>query len=249
MKKKTISLIFFLFVFSSVFSNARATEFNISDTLTSGFEYEHVIRIMDEEKIEATFGANWQQNFLFKGKELNQVDKIRIIRMTSNVTNGKDSWYILYDYWELTSGEFIEASERIGQPLYKNPEDWGTVHNWGTHIAMPGPVNEFLAEMDFDDNFEVNGYDLTWNIDKDSTWGNYLGLQQDAIFFYGYKAGYDLLATFRIKNSDGEVMFEYDENPENSIQGFNFTILLFISMISVAFVILKLKFKDFKSNL
>lgn len=237
MKKKALGLFFFL-ISMLIISIVQAKEYNISDSLTSGFEYIHRIRIFDEEKIETAFGANWQQNFLFKDKAVNQADKFRIVRVTSNTTSGKSTWYIVYDYWELTTREFDEDPDtRLGQHLYKDPANWGTIHNWGTHIAMPGPVNEFLAEMDFDNTFVVSGYDLSWTIAKDSIWGTNLGLQQDVVFFYGYKGGYDLLATFRIKTTSGDIMFEYDEDPENKIPAFDICTLLIVSGISILGVI------------
>lgn len=242
-KKSLILFSFALFFISYSINPIVAVEHGISDTLVAGFEYTREVKVMNEPLLAEAFGANWQNIVFFKGVELGMKDKYEIIKTESKELNGKAGWNISYNYWDLTSKEFSATADGQTYKWWpKNPYHLGTVSSWETHICLPSSASSYLEDINFNTNLVPDGFTLTWTIAKDSSYGSSLGLQEDVLFIYRYKGGYDILATFRIRKTDQTILFEYDEEQDNTIPGYDMfliSIICGVEIIALAYLVIK----------
>lgn len=134
---------------------------------------------------------------------------------------------------------------------YIDEEDDPTIHyyNFGVPLWLPSDTDEYLDEIDFKRNYDVEDLKLSAEIDE----GNF-NIENNNEEFYElpnediqYEATYNengLLNNFKLFNKDNELICEFSLQMFNFIPGYDLPILLGItglSILSVIYIIIRRK--------
>lgn len=253
MRKKVFILLLIILnfmIFNTKLQAANASKY--SPGLKKDMEITLEVKTFDKDGLKDIFGDGWGEAVPEDADEVGLRYKIKVLKVDKDaeidlgILGEYDAYSIECDIWEWTKGAFSEdpTDEEDEIIWFKDPEDindaYAIAGGFAYDILMPFvPIDaaKFLDEID------------EWKENKQEEWKTKDNMViHDSIFdeenfveIYTYDTNNGFLTEYKIKNEDGEVIYEYGLSL--LIPGYEIPLLLGITGISVIGLIYIMKKK------
>lgn len=252
MKEKVFILLFMVLNIMIYSTMVQAAESNYSLGMKKGTEIILEVKIFDEDGLKDVFSDGWESSFPEDAEEVGMKYKIIVkdvdkdAEIDLGILGKYDAFGIEVDLWEWTDEEFDKEPDEDEFEIvwFQDPEDiydaYKIAGGYAYDIIMPFVPIDVVKYLD-----KIDG----WKEDKQEEWKTKDNMViHDSIFddenfveIYTYDTNNGFLTEYKIKNEDGEIIYEYGLS--QFIPGYEIPLLLGITGISVIGLIYIMKKK------
>ena len=184
-------------------------------------EFYWTLNTLDEDLAD-DYGMDDIEDWVGEDAELGAKFKYTITELDDDKINGTDVFIVEYKFWGWATDEadFDDKEDTKRTAYLAQDPDVYEKNNQYFQWVMPTPLEDYLDEIDWDDDYEIDGKILTRTVE-------YKDLEGDLLYQYTFNDR-GVLESLKAMTEDNEVIYEY---ALPTIPGYELPILLGITAI------------------